>query len=149
MFWVQSNRIGLVEERIAGIRDQALIVAGALAEYAADPDHRAIETAQAEPLLRQLISPTHLRARVYSTAGRLQIDTRNLLARNLVTTEQLPAPEPTNRFTAFFNRSVTAVERRAVASATALPRERQPRDARGQRNESQLSHDGCGSIFFW
>ena len=60
---------------------------------------------QAEPLLRQLISPTHLRARVYSTAGRLQIDTRNLLARNVVTTELLPPPEPTNPVIAFFHRA--------------------------------------------
>jgi two-component system sensor histidine kinase ChvG len=111
VLWVQSNRIGLVEERIAGIRDQALIVAGALAEYTTDPERRAIEPMQAEPLLRQLISPTHLRARVYSTIGRLQIDTRNLLARNLVTTEELPPPEPTNSITAFFNRSVAAVQR--------------------------------------
>jgi two-component system, OmpR family, sensor histidine kinase ChvG len=111
VLWVQSNRIGLVEERIAGIRDQALIVAGALAEYTTDPERRAIEPMQAEPLLRQLISPTHLRARIYSTVGRLQIDTRNLLARNLVTTEELPPPEPSNSITAFFNRSVTAVQR--------------------------------------
>ena len=111
VLWVQSNRIGLVEERIAGIRDQALIVAGALAEYTTDPERRAIEPMQAEPLLRQLISPTHLRARVYSTIGRLQIDTRNLLARNLVTTENLPPPEPSNSITAFFNRSVAAVQR--------------------------------------
>ena len=111
VLWVQSNRIGLVEERIAGIRDQALIVAGALAEYTADPERRAIEPMQAEPLLRQLISPTHLRARVYSTIGRLQIDTRNLLARNLVTTETLPPPEPSNSLTAFFDRSVVAVQR--------------------------------------
>jgi two-component system sensor histidine kinase ChvG len=111
VLWVQSNRIGLVEERIAGIRDQALVVAGALAEYTADADRRAIEPMQAEPLLRQLISPTHLRARVYSTVGRLQIDTRNLLARNLVTTEILPPPAPSNPFTAFFDRSITSVER--------------------------------------
>ncbi len=111
VLWVQSNRIGLVEERIAGIRDQALIVAGALAEYTTDPERRAIEPMQAEPLLRQLISPTHLRARVYSTIGRLQIDTRNLLARNLVTTENLPPPERSNSITAFFNGSVAAVKR--------------------------------------
>ena len=110
VLWVQSNRIGLVEERISGIRDQALIVAGALAEYAADPDRRAIQPTQAEPLLRQLISPTHLRARVYSTAGRLQLDTRNLLARNVVTTELLPPPEPANPVVGFFHRSVSAVE---------------------------------------
>jgi len=111
VLWVQSNRIGLVEERVAGIRDQALVVAGALAEYTTDPERRAIEPMRAEPLLRQLISPTHLRARVYSTIGRLQIDTRNLLARNLVTTENLPPPEPSNSITAFFNRSVAAVQR--------------------------------------
>ena len=107
VLWVQSNRIGLVEERISGIRDQALIVAGALAEYAADPDRRAIETMQAPSLCcASSFHPTHLRARVYSTVGRLQIDTRNLLARNVVTTEELPPPEPSNPITAFFGRSV-------------------------------------------
>src|SRR5215471_1248940 len=110
VLWVQSNRIGLVDERISGIRDQALIVAGALAEYTTVADERRVETSQAEPLLRQLIAPTHLRARIYTTAGRLQIDTRNLLARNVVTTEELPPPEPSNRFLAYFDRGLSAVE---------------------------------------
>ncbi|MSP94652.1 MAG: HAMP domain-containing protein [Alphaproteobacteria bacterium] len=110
VMWVQSNRAGLVEERISGIRDQALIVAGALAEYTADADRRAVATGQAEPLLRQLIAPTNLRARVYTTAGRLQIDTRNLLARNLVTTEELPPPEP-NAVLAFVERTVGTLGR--------------------------------------
>ena len=110
VLWVQSNRIGLVDERISGIRDQALIVAGALAEYTAVQERRSVESAQAEPLLRQLIAPTHLRARVYTTAGRLQIDTRNLLARNVVTTEELPPPEPRNRFLAYFDRGIATVE---------------------------------------
>jgi two-component system sensor histidine kinase ChvG len=96
VLWVQSNRTGLIEERIAGIRDQALIIAGALAEYSANPEQRSIETAQAEPLLRQLIAPTDLRARVYTTAGRLQIDTRNLLPRNVVSTAVLPPPQSQN-----------------------------------------------------
>ncbi|HEX3484082.1 MAG TPA: stimulus-sensing domain-containing protein [Micropepsaceae bacterium] len=111
VLWVQSNRIGLVEERVAGIRDQALIVAGALAEYATEPDRRTIQLMQAEPLLRQLIAPTRLRARVYSTVGRLQLDTRNLLARNVVTTEELPPPEPANPVMAFFSRMTGTVER--------------------------------------
>ena len=110
VMWVQSSRIGLVEERIAGIRDQALIVAGALAEYAADSDRRIIDTNQAEPLLRQLISPTHLRARTYSTTGRLAIDTRNLLARNVVTTEELPPPVPANPVLAFFDNALARVQ---------------------------------------
>lgn len=109
VMWVQSNRVGLVEERISGIRDQALIVAGALAEYTADADRRAVATGQAEPLLRQLISPTRLRARIYTTAGRLQLDTRNLLARNVVTSEELPPPE-LNPMLAFFERIFASVE---------------------------------------
>jgi len=51
-----------------------------------------------------------MRARVYTTAGRLQIDTRNLLARNVVTTEELPPPEPANRFLAYFDRGIATVE---------------------------------------
>ena len=45
---------------------------------------------EAEPLLRQLIAPTNLRARLYGTDGQLEIDTRNLLARNMVETSELP-----------------------------------------------------------
>jgi two-component system sensor histidine kinase ChvG len=111
VLWVQSNRAGLIEERISGIRDQALIVAGALAEYTAVQDRLSIDTAQAEPLLRQLIAPTHLRARIYSTIGRLQIDTRYLLARNVVTTQELPPPVSANPVVAFFERAMEGATR--------------------------------------
>jgi two-component system sensor histidine kinase ChvG len=110
VLWVQASRAGLVQERISGIRDQALIVAGALAEYTAIQERRAIDTAQAEPLLRQLIAPTHLRARVYTTTGQLQIDTRNLLARNIVVTESLSPPESSNPVLAFFERGLVAAQ---------------------------------------
>jgi len=110
VLWVQSSRAGLVQERIAGIRDQALIVAGALAEYTAIQERRVIDTAQAEPLLRQLIAPTHLRARVYTTGGQLQIDTRNLLARNIVVTESLPPPESTNPALAYLERGLAVAQ---------------------------------------
>jgi two-component system sensor histidine kinase ChvG len=111
VLWVQSNRAGLIEERISGIRDQALIVAGALAEYTTVQDRRSIDPELAEPLLRQLIAPTHLRARIYSTIGRLQIDTRYLLARNIVTTQQLPPPVSANPMVAFFERTVATAKR--------------------------------------
>ena len=110
VLWVQSSRAGLVQERIAGIRDQALIVAGALAEYTAIQERRTIDTGQAEPLLRQLIAPTHLRARVYTTGGQLLIDTRNLLARNIVVTEALPPPELANPVLAYFERGLAAAQ---------------------------------------
>jgi two-component system sensor histidine kinase ChvG len=87
---VQSGREGLVDERMAGIRQVATIVASTLAEYTAQEKTRSIDIEEAEPLLRQLIAPTNLRARLYDTEGRLQIDTRNLLSRNTVETIDLP-----------------------------------------------------------
>jgi two-component system sensor histidine kinase ChvG len=87
---VETHRVGLVDERLSSIRQQARIVASTLAEYTADEDRRTVDPEEAEPLLRQLISSTQLRARLYDTTGRLQIDTRNLLARNVVEVSELP-----------------------------------------------------------
>jgi two-component system sensor histidine kinase ChvG len=110
VLWVQSNRAGLVDERIAGIRDQALIVASALSEYAANGEGRGMDSATAEPLLKQLIAPTRLRAQVFSTRGMLVVDTRYLLGRNLITREELPPPRSANRAVALFQRGLASVE---------------------------------------
>jgi two-component system sensor histidine kinase ChvG len=109
VLWVQSAGGGLVEERMAGIRDQAAIVGGALAEYAADADTRSINMNVAEPLLRQLVAPTRLRAQIFGTDGQLLADTRFLLARNIVTREELPPPESANPVVAFYQRARNAV----------------------------------------
>ncbi|HKD23350.1 MAG TPA: stimulus-sensing domain-containing protein, partial [Rhizomicrobium sp.] len=90
VLFIQTRRAGLVDERVGGIRQEALTVASALAEYATQDDRLSINDAKAEPLLRQLMQPTRLRARVYSRTGHLIIDTRNLLARNVVESEELP-----------------------------------------------------------
>jgi len=98
VLFIQSNRAGLIDERIAGIRLEALTVASALAEYATTDQPLSIDDAKAEPLLRQLMAPTRLRARIYGTNGRLVIDTRNLLARNVVEAEELPPLDFWSRF---------------------------------------------------
>ena len=90
VLFVQSTRVGLVDERMSGIKQQALIVASTLSEYATDERTRSIKDSSAEPLLRQLIAPTGLRARLYGSDGMLVVDTRNLLARNVVQTVELP-----------------------------------------------------------
>src|ERR1700733_7066515 len=95
---VQTSRVGLVDERMAGIRQEALIVAGTLAEYTTDEKNRTIDDSTAEPLLRQLIAPTPLRARLYDPAGQLAIDTRDLLARDVVETRELPPLDAWSRF---------------------------------------------------
>ncbi len=88
---VQTSGRGLVEERLAGVQLSAAIVAGTLAEYATDTNSHTLKITEAEPLLRQLIAPTRLRARLYQPDGRLAVDTRNLLPRDIVQEEDLPA----------------------------------------------------------
>src|SRR3569832_2208611 len=68
---VQTNRVGLVDERLSGIQAQAQIVASTLAEYSTDEYNHMVYVSQAQPLLRQLIAPTRLRARLYDTTGLL------------------------------------------------------------------------------
>ena len=76
---------------MTGIRQQAAIVAGTLAEYATDREStHSIKIDEAEPLLRQLIAPTRLRARLYVPTATSMIDTRDLLARNVVQIGELP-----------------------------------------------------------
>ena len=88
---VQASGRGLVEERLNSIQEQAKIVAGTIAQYATDPETHTLKVEEAEPLLRQLIAPTRLRGRLYLPGGHLAIDTRNLLARNVVQTRELPS----------------------------------------------------------
>jgi two-component system sensor histidine kinase ChvG len=101
---VQSGREGLVDERMAGIRQVASIVTSTLAEYTAREKTRSIDIDEAEPLLRQLIAPTNLRARLYDTEGRLELDTRNLLSRNIVETTDLPPLDFYHRVETWFLR---------------------------------------------
>ena len=94
---VQASGRGLVEERMNSIREQADIVAGTLAEYATDPETHTLRVPLAEPLLRQLIAPTRLRGRLYLPGGQLAVDTRDLLARNVVQVGELPSLDPMSR----------------------------------------------------
>ncbi|HEX4027902.1 MAG TPA: stimulus-sensing domain-containing protein [Rhizomicrobium sp.] len=94
---VQASGRGLVEERMNSIREQANIVAGTLSEYATDPTTHTLKVTEAEPLLRQLIAPTRLRGRLYLPGGQLAIDTRDLLARNVVQISELPPLDTASR----------------------------------------------------
>jgi two-component system sensor histidine kinase ChvG len=101
---VQASGRGLVEERLTSIQEQANIVAGTLAEYATEPETHTLKVEQAEPLLRQLIAPTRLRARLYLPSGRIATDTRNLLARNVVQMQELPPLDVRTRTAEWFKR---------------------------------------------
>ena len=101
---VETNRVGLVDERLKGIEEQAQIVASTLAEYTTKEDSRGLDLEPATSLLRQLIAPTRLRARLYDTSGHLLVDTRYLLARNVVQVQELPPIGWWSRFKAYVAR---------------------------------------------
>ena len=101
---VQASGMGLVEERLAGVKEQAAIVASAVADYATD-ENNVLNVDAAEPLLRQLIAPTRLRARLYVPGSQLAaLDTRLLLPRNVVRVQELPALDARNQVQEFFKR---------------------------------------------
>jgi len=101
---VEASGRGLVEERLAGIQEQAAVVADTLANYATDPETRRVRPQQAEVLLPPLIAPTRLRARVYQPDGQLAVDTRQFLARNVVQREELPPLDTLSRARAWLQR---------------------------------------------
>jgi len=104
VIFVQSTSTSLVEERVAGIRQQALIVANTLAQYTVPEESTKIDPDLAEPLLGQLMKPTGLRARLYGTNGQQQIDTREILARNVVLVQELPPLDFWSRSKGMLNR---------------------------------------------
>ncbi len=90
---VQFSGRDLVEERLSGVQQQAAIVASAIADYATDEQASGLNLDAAEPLLRQLIGPTQpqLRARLYlPSSNTAALDTRLLLSRNIVRSQELP-----------------------------------------------------------
>ncbi|NOT41057.1 MAG: HAMP domain-containing protein [Alphaproteobacteria bacterium] len=99
VYWVQAVRVSLAEERVKSLMAQAEIVSAALARYAAKGDVPEDEDAatdidanKAADVLKLLVGPTGMRARVFSRAGEPLQDTRFILTRNQVTVTQLPPP---------------------------------------------------------
>ena len=104
VIWVQSNRSSLVDERIASLKSQAQIVASALAKDAAAGGDSAtdLDGDLAVDVLKLLVGPTGMRARVFSRAGHFVQDTRFILSRNQVERQSLPPPGGTD-WTAFIS----------------------------------------------
>lgn len=99
VYWVQAVRVSLAEERVKSLMGQAEIVSAALARYAAQGTSREDEDAatdvdagKASDVLKLLVGPTGMRARVFSRTGVPLQDTRFILTRNQVTVTDLPPP---------------------------------------------------------
>jgi len=106
VIWVQGTRAGLVDERIASLTAQAQIVAAALAKDAAAGGDSAtdLDSDLTVDVLKLLVGPTGMRARVFSRSGHFVQDTRFILSRNQVERNELPAPGRTD-WTAFMYRA--------------------------------------------
>lgn len=99
VYWVQAVRVSLVEERVKSLMGQAEIVSAALARFASKGDKPEDEDAatdvdadKASDVLKLLVGPTGMRARVFSRTGVPLQDTRFILTRNQVTVTDLPPP---------------------------------------------------------
>jgi two-component system sensor histidine kinase ChvG len=103
VYWVQMARVSLVEERVKSLMSQAQIVSAALARYAAkgagdgDEDSATdVDADKASDVLKLLVGPTGMRARIFSRSGSPIQDTRYILTRNQVQQQLLPAPGETD-----------------------------------------------------
>jgi two-component system sensor histidine kinase ChvG len=96
--YFQGTRSDLVDERIASVTAQAHIVAAALADRASAGGEAAtdLDGDLAVDVLKLLVGPTGMRARVFSRKGLSVLDTRFILSRNQVERQSLPPPGKTD-----------------------------------------------------
>ena len=91
----------LIDGRLLALGTEARMIAGALGETAVppgDPETTEIEIETARKVLRRLVRPTRVRARLFARDGALIADSRALLERGgAVRQEALPPPEGPSR----------------------------------------------------
>lgn len=134
ILYLNQFRAGLIEARMQSLRIQGEIMAGAIAASATveidtitiDPDRllqlQAGETIgvneeilefslnpeRVAPLLRRLVTPTRVRARIYDREGTLLLDSRALYSRGDILRFDLPPPSRED--TTFFQRLTLRVK---------------------------------------
>jgi len=151
--WLNQTRIGVIDARVQSLQVQGEIIAAALAGAATmeggsitiDPekllelqageitpdDPSALEFSlnpeRIAPILRRLVTPANLRARVYDRDGTLLIDTRSFYHRGDIRRQDLPPPagEAT-----LFERTWSNWKRRFGRTGIG-----QPEDAPGRSNQ--------------
>lgn len=93
ILFLDNRRERLIDVRIGALVREAEIFAGALAQGAAlGPASTALDPDEAVKILRRLVIPTGVRARLYSPKGRLISDTKLLVTQGDVIIAELPPP---------------------------------------------------------
>ncbi len=102
LLYLDQYQNGLLAAEVAGLRTQARIYAGAIAEAATTTrdDRTALVPEAARPLLRRLVEPSpNTQARLFDTTGLLVADSRVREGPGgAIVTEPLPPPEPRGAF---------------------------------------------------
>ncbi len=102
LLYLDQYQNGLLAAEVAGLRTQARIYAGAIAEAATRTrdDRTALVPEAARPLLRRLVEPSpNTQARLFDTSGLLVADSRVREGPGgAIVTEPLPPPEPRGAF---------------------------------------------------
>ncbi len=98
LLYLDQYQNGLLAAEVEGLRTQARIYAGGIAEAATRPrdDRPVLVPEVARPLLRRLVEPSpNTQARLFDTTGLLVADSRvREAAGGAIVTEPLPPPEP-------------------------------------------------------
>ncbi len=94
MLYLDVYRRGLIETKSAALRTQGEVIAGALGESAIIREPEGvlrIDAVAAGQIIRRLVIPIKIRARLFDAAGALVVDSRRLLGGGgLVVAEELP-----------------------------------------------------------
>ena len=98
LLYLDEYKSGLVEAEFVALRTHGEIVAGALAEGAVTTDlsgKSEFLVERTRQMVRRLVEPTHVRARLFHTGGTLMADSRMLMGSGgVVKVEDLPPPTP-------------------------------------------------------
>jgi two-component system sensor histidine kinase ChvG len=105
LLFLGDLRSGLIQARVTGLIGQADLIGGALGETAIRPGETgpSLEGRIARQVVRRLIGPSDVRARLFDESGDLIADSRSLVAagRN-VATRSIPAIKPPSTIDAAF-----------------------------------------------
>lgn len=98
LLYLDEYKAGLVDAEFVALRTHGEIVAGALAEGAVTTDlsgKSEFLVERTRQMVRRLVEPTRVRARLFHTGGALMADSRMLIGSGgVVKVEDLPPPSP-------------------------------------------------------
>jgi two-component system, OmpR family, sensor histidine kinase ChvG len=102
LFYLGEYQQNLIATQTEALKTQGQIFAAALGEGAVDstlPAGAALQPERAREMMRRLVEPTHMRARLFDVSGTLIADSRILgISKQSIEIEEIPPPDQSNFF---------------------------------------------------